>query len=104
MNWFNREYGLPKVMNFPPMPMVKWPKKEVKMSVDPKSTYYDVGEIETIDIIKAKSHSYQFVGYLICNIIKYACRLNWKGQMLRDTEKIIIYATMLKEELKKDEK
>jgi len=72
-----------------------------EMSVDPKSTYYDAGGIETIEIIKAKSLPNQFMGYLICNIIKYACRLNFKGQMLRDIEKIITYATMLKDELEK---
>jgi len=30
------------------------------MSVDPESSYYDAGEIETIDIIKAKLTPEQF--------------------------------------------
>jgi hypothetical protein len=57
------------------------------MSKDPKSSYYDVGGIETIDIIKAKLTPEQYEGYLIGNLIKYVCRLNWKGDASRDSEK-----------------
>lgn len=67
------------------------------MSVDEKSTYYDQGGIETIEIIKAKLTPEQFRGYLLGNIIKYSCRRNFKGQAERDDEKIACYATMLKE-------
>ena len=67
------------------------------MSVDEKSTYYDQGGIETIEIIKAKLTQDQFRGYLLGNIIKYSCRRNFKGQAGRDDEKIACYATMLKE-------
>ena len=67
------------------------------MSADPKSTYYDIG-IETIEVIKAKLPDFQ--SYLQGNIIKYACRLPYKGQALRDAEKIVIYANMLRDELK----
>ena len=65
------------------------------MSVDDKSTYYDTGNIETIDIIKAKLTPDQYTGYLLGNIIKYSCRLNWKGAPERDAEKIAIYIKML---------
>ena len=65
------------------------------MSVDPKSTYYDHGGIETIKIIKAKLTREQFRGYLLGSCIKYACRLNFKGQSERDAEKIHIYSGML---------
>ena len=70
------------------------------MSADPKSTYYDVGGIETINIIKAKLPD--FVSYLQGNIIKYACRLPYKSSVdgYRDAEKIVIYAKMLRDELK----
>ena len=68
------------------------------MSVDPKSTYYDIG-IETIKIIKAKLTKEQFKGYLLGNLIKYPCRLNFKGQSERDAEKIRFYSGMLEDEM-----
>lgn len=66
------------------------------MAHDDKSTYYDAGGIETIEVIKAKLNHEQFKGYLIGNIIKYSCRMNWKGCADRDNEKIFIYSEMLK--------
>lgn len=66
------------------------------MSVDEKSTYYDQGGIETIDIIKAKLTPEQFIGYLLGNIIKYSCRRNFKGCAGRDDEKAATYSDMLK--------
>lgn len=71
---------------------------EPKSSPDPKSTYYDAGGIPTIDIIKAKLTSEQYIGYLLGNIIKYSCRLNFKDQFERDLEKIGVYEQLLKEE------
>jgi len=65
------------------------------MSIDEKSTYYDQGGIETIEIIKAKLTKEQFIGYLLGNIIKYSCRRNWKGQARRDDEKVDTYAGIL---------
>jgi hypothetical protein len=65
------------------------------MAVDGKSTYYDAGDIETINIIKAKLTPAQYQGYLLGNIIKYACRLNYKGSPERDAEKIKHYIEML---------
>lgn len=59
------------------------------MSKDEKSNYYDAGKIETIDIIKAKLTPEQYAGYLLGNVIKYACRLNFKGDAVRDSEKLI---------------
>ena len=66
------------------------------MSNDPKSTYYDSGGIETIAIIKAKLTPEQFQGYLLGNIIKYSCRLNFKENGSRDSEKISMYSKWLK--------
>jgi hypothetical protein len=62
------------------------------MSKDKKSNYYDAGEIETIDVIKAKLTLEQYTGYLLGNAIKYACRLNFKGSAKRDSEKLKNYS------------
>lgn len=69
------------------------------MSIDPKSTYYDAGGIETIKIIKAKLTKEQFKGYLLGCQLKYGCRLNHKGSALRDAEKINNYSSLLTEML-----
>ena len=72
------------------------------MSFDPKSNYYDIGGIETIKIIEAKLSQSQlspFANNLLGNIIKYVCRLPYKGCSLRDAEKIEKYAGMLKEKI-----
>lgn len=65
------------------------------MSVDKKAGYYDKNGIETIGIIRAKLTHDQFIGYLLGNVIKYSCRLNWKCDEERDSEKIVVYAKML---------
>ena len=67
------------------------------MSTDPKSSYYDVGGYETIDIIKAKISGLTdpFDAYCLGNILKYACRAPYKGTMSRDIEKIHVYSTMM---------
>ena len=65
------------------------------MSKDKKSTYYDAGGIETLDIIKAKLTPEQYKGYLLGNILKYSCRINHKGQAERDAEKIENYSRWL---------
>jgi hypothetical protein len=68
------------------------------MSLDPKSTYYDIGGIETINIIRAKLPPEQFKGYLLGNLLKYACRLNYKDQAERDAGKLVIYSQLLVKE------
>lgn len=67
---------------------------------DSKSSYYDAGGLSTLDVIRAKLTEEQYVGFLLGNIIKYACRLNFKENPERDAEKIIVYATNLKERIK----
>lgn len=69
------------------------------MSRDKKSTYYDEGGIETIDVIKAKTSGLVcgYTAYCLGNIIKYACRAPFKGTFDRDIEKIIVYAKMIQE-------
>ena len=71
------------------------------MATDPKSGYYDIGGVETIDIIKAKCCMIGFKAYLYGNLLKYICRLPHKDP-IRDCEKIIIYTNMLKQELEQD--
>jgi len=69
------------------------------MSVDDKADYYDAGGIEVIDVIKAKLSTEGFVGYLLGNIIKYACRAGHKPDCFkRDTEKITTYSKLLLKE------
>ena len=67
------------------------------MALDDKSTYYDAGGIEVIKIIQAKLTPEQWKGSLLGNMLKYSCRMNWKGQEQRDKEKMKIYATLLNE-------
>jgi len=67
------------------------------MAIDPKSNYYDCGGIEVMPIVKAKLTEEQFTGAMLSNIIKYACRCNFKGSFQRDVEKIKVYATLLDE-------
>lgn len=65
------------------------------MSLDPKSSYYDAGGVETIEIIKAKLTPEQFEGYLLGNCIKYSTRCNYKGTKERDIEKLAVYSLKL---------
>lgn len=64
---------------------------------DPSSRYYDAGQIEVQDIIRAKLTPEQYEGFCLGNVIKYSCRANWKGQFDRDMEKTGFYAKFLSE-------
>ena len=70
------------------------------MAIDKKSTYYDAGGIEVLDVIRAKLTGDQFMGYLLGNLIKYTLRLNYKGDACRDSEKITNYSKQLCKHLK----
>ena len=61
------------------------------MSKDDKATYYDAGGIETLKVIKAKLTKEQYTGFLIGNVIKYMCRVNFKNAKDRDIEKAFTY-------------
>lgn len=79
-------------------------KSEVELlanGLDPKSRYYDVGGIETADVLKAKMPTEQYKGWLLGNIQAYALRANFKGDYERDIEKIGRYQTQL-EQLNKE--
>ena len=71
------------------------------MSRDDKSGYYDAGDIETLDIIRAKLTPEQYTGYLLGNALKYLCRLNFKGSFDRDAEKAVNYTKWLTEQYDK---
>lgn len=67
------------------------------MSKDDKSSYYDAGGIEVLEVIKAKLTKEQYEGYLLGNSIKYALRSNFKGTKERDVEKLANYSKWLSE-------
>lgn len=72
------------------------------MSKDSKSTYYDAGGIETLDIIRAKLTPEQYKGYLLGNVINYSCRMMHKTpeDPGRDAEKTANYSGWLRDELR----
>ncbi len=67
------------------------------MAKDGKSTYYDAGGIETIEVIKAKLSPEQYKGYLLGNAIKYQLRMMHKTPRApeRDAEKAANFAGWL---------
>ncbi len=71
------------------------------MSKDEKSSYYDAGGIETLDVIKAKLTPEQYQGYLLGNAIKYQCRMMHKtpDNPQRDSEKAANYSGWLRDAL-----
>lgn len=72
-------------------------QSEETMSRDDKSSYYDHGGIEVLDVIKAKLTPEQYEGYLLGNAIKYSLRLNHKGCKERDAEKLANYSRWFSE-------
>ena len=76
------------------------------MSVDPKSTYYDIGGYSVWEVLiqKARHIHNPILAILFFQIAKYALRWPFKHRhdnegMIRDAEKIEVYAGMLKHEL-----
>jgi hypothetical protein len=73
-------------------------RERQEMALDPKSSYYDAGGIETIEVIKAKLTPNEYQGYLKGNLLKYLCRMSFKhDNPSRDAEKCTVYSTLLKE-------
>ena len=64
------------------------------MSKDPKSSYYDAGGIETIEVIKAKLTPEQYKGFCHGNALKYLCRAEYKEDPSRDFEKAQMYISL----------
>jgi len=59
--------------------------------------YYDIGGMETIEIIQGKLSQEQYAGFLRGNIIKYMCRAGYKQgcQASQDYEKAAYYSQKL---------
>lgn len=59
--------------------------------------YYDVGGIETIDIIESKLSKEQFAGFLRGNVLKYLCRAGYKSgsSATSDYNKAAYYSNLL---------
>ena len=69
-----------------------------------KPPHYQVGGIETVDVIKAKlggEKSEHWHGYLLGNIIKYTTRAKYKGNFLEDLQKARYYLNVLIEDSEK---
>ena len=69
-----------------------------------KPPHYQVGGIETIEVIKAKlggGKSEHWHGYLLGNIIKYTTRAKYKGKFLEDLKKARYYLNVLIEDSEK---
>ena len=69
------------------------------MARDEKSSYYDAGGIETLNVIEAKLTPEEYRGYLKGNAIKYLCRAAFKGNEARDAEKAANYALWYSQQL-----
>ena len=66
------------------------------MSVlDRKASYYDAGGLSLQDILAAKLTPEQRVGFVLGNVLKYACRLNHKGCAASDARKLAVYSAAL---------
>lgn len=65
------------------------------MTIDENATYYDEGNISTIDIIKAKLTPVQYEGFLLGLSLKYMLRANFKADKVRDIQKAITYLELL---------
>ena len=60
-----------------------------------RQPYYNVGNIEIIDYIKAKLSPEQYKGYLLGNIYKYSGRAQYKGEYEKDVVKLAQYVNWL---------
>lgn len=66
--------------------------------------HYNVGNIETIEIIKEITQHYTgFQAYLVGNVVKYLPRAPHKGKKLEDLQKAQDYLGRLIDEVKNEE-
>lgn len=86
-------------LGYPDDPAMNKMEEDFKVSNAPSQdvtrNYYDVGGIVTLDIIRAKLTSEQYEGFLLGQIIKYATRMNFKGQRVGDAAKLAEYSRWL---------
>ena len=74
------------------------------MLTKPKVDHYDRAEIQPIDFVQAwfsQPEFNGFTGYCAGNVIKYLCRLPFKGRALDDLYKARTYLNWLIEDAKK---
>lgn len=66
--------------------------------------YQSSSGIEVIDVIEAFTEGLEGIKAVdTANVIKYICRFNKKGNPLQDIEKVIWYATHLKNVIERDQ-
>ena len=64
------------------------------------SSYYDAGDINTLEVIKAKLTDEQYRGFLLGNVLKYSCRMMHKNDSpTSDAAKAATYARWLDEHI-----
>ena len=92
-----RARGRPRKSDLPLI--VKSVAQTVKAVVDMvnQPPHYKIGGIETIDFIKAKLTPDEFRGYLKGNVFKYLTRAGHKADASEDIDKMVWYASRLKE-------
>ena len=67
-----------------------------RLDPDPsRNKHYDAGGIVVLDVLRAKLTYEQFEGFLLGTAIKYALRLNFKGQATGDAVKLADYTKWL---------
>ena len=73
------------------------PKARMQRPIDDVNhpPHYQIGGIETIDMIKAKLTPEEFRGYLKGNVVKYLTRAGYKDDAGKDVDKMVWYATKL---------
>ena len=67
------------------------------MSTDAKSTYYDWGGVESLEVCQRKLNIIEYIGACKFMILKYTMRMARKGDPVRDAEKVTVYSTLLEE-------
>jgi len=73
------------------------PKVRMQRSIDDVNhpPHYQIGGIETIDVIEAKLTPEEFRGYLKGNVVKYLTRIGYKDNAGKDVDKMVWYALKL---------
>jgi hypothetical protein len=61
------------------------------------ATHYSRMEPQPIEIMQRSRPKEQFIGFLICNLIKYILRLGYKDDIKKEVGKIVQYALWLQQ-------
>ena len=57
--------------------------------------HYNVGNLETIQLLEESMSKREFLGYLKGNVIKYLARYEYKGKPMEDLDKALWYLEYL---------